>query len=107
MRLTRTSSDPIAEIGRTERRAPSAYELDKLFPAERCPADAELAQSRARGRARIPCRHRSARDSSEDRRYLTPLIVSRAGIAQADAERRVDEAIMGAATSSWRWPHRV
>ncbi len=68
-----------------------AYELDRLFRADRRPADAELTLSRAEA-SRILLRA-SGREglTSDDRAYLSRLVASRTGIAQPDAERRVDE----------------
>jgi hypothetical protein len=76
-----------------------AYELDKLFRAERRAADAELTYNRAEaGRILLATAGRQG-ITSGDRAYLARLVVSRTGIAQPDAERRVDEAITGAMTA--------
>lgn len=73
-----------------------AYELDKLFRAERRPTDAEPTYSRAEaGRILLAAAGRQG-ISSGDRAYLARLVASRTGIAQPDAERRVEEAITAA-----------
>jgi hypothetical protein len=73
-----------------------AYELDKLFRAERRPTDAEPTYSRGEaGRLLLAAASRQG-ISSADRAYLARLVASRTGIAQPDAERRVEEAITAA-----------
>jgi len=69
----------------------------KPFRAERCPADAELCRAGAEsaGRVSFAATGRLAIVQTIWA-YLTRLTASRTGIAQADAERQVDEAIMGA-----------
>jgi hypothetical protein len=73
-----------------------AYELDKLFRAEKRPTDGELTYSRGEaGRILLASAGRQG-ITSADRAYLARLIASRTGIAQPDAERRVDEAVTAA-----------
>jgi hypothetical protein len=73
-----------------------AYELDKLLRAEKRPTDAEPTYSRAEaGRLLLAAASRQG-ISSDDRAYLARLVASRTGIAQPDAERRVEEAITAA-----------
>jgi hypothetical protein len=73
-----------------------AYELDKLFRAEKRPADAELTYGRAEaGRILLASAGRQG-ITSADRAYLARLVASRTGIAQPDTERRVDEAVTAA-----------
>ena len=73
-----------------------AYELDKLFRAEKRPADAELTYGRAEaGRILLASAGRRG-ITSADRAYFSRLVASRTGIAQPDAERRVDEAVTAA-----------
>ena len=73
-----------------------AYELDRLFRAEKRPADAELTYSRAEaGRILLASAGRQG-ITSADRAYLARLVASRTGIAQPDTERRVDEAVTAA-----------
>jgi hypothetical protein len=73
-----------------------AYDLDKLFRAERRPADADMNYSRAEA-ARIlltASGHRGV--SAEDRSYLVRLVASRTGLAGPEAERRTDAVIASA-----------
>ena len=73
-----------------------AYELDKLFRAERRPTAAEPTYSRAEaGRILLAAASRQG-ISSADRAYLARLVASQTGIAQPDAERRVEEAVTAA-----------
>jgi hypothetical protein len=73
-----------------------AYELDRLFRAERHPPQADLTYSRAEaGRILLAATGRQG-ISPEDRTYLARLVAATTGIAQPDAERRVDMAITGA-----------
>jgi hypothetical protein len=67
-----------------------AYELDRLFRAERRP-NADLDYPRAEA-ARILLTTASHRGMlPEDRTYLVRLVAAQAGLAQPDAERRVDD----------------
>ena len=76
-----------------------AYELDKLFRAERRPTEAEPTYSRAEaGRILLAASGRQGIPPG-DREYLARLVASRTGIAPPDAERRVEEAITGARTA--------
>jgi Mu transposase-like protein len=73
-----------------------AYELDRLFRAEKRPADAELTYIRAEaGRILLASAGRQG-ITSADRVYLAQLVAGRTGIAQPEAERRVDEAVTAA-----------
>jgi hypothetical protein len=69
-----------------------AYDLDRLFRAERRP-NADLDYPRAEA-ARILLTASSHRGvAPDDRAYLVRLTAAYTGLAQPDAERRVDEAI--------------
>ena len=73
-----------------------AYDLDRLFRAERRPADADMNYNRAEA-ARIlltASGHRGV--SAEDRAYLVRLVASRTGLAPPEAERRADAVIASA-----------
>jgi hypothetical protein len=73
-----------------------AYELDRLFRAERHPPQADLTYSRAEaGRILLAATGRQG-ITPDDRTYLARLVAATTGIAQPDAERRVDMAITGA-----------
>jgi hypothetical protein len=70
-----------------------AYDLDRLFRAERRPANVDLAYPRSEA-ARIlltSTGHRGV--TAEDRTYLIRLTSGVTGLAQPDAERRVDAVI--------------
>ncbi|MBV8936632.1 MAG: hypothetical protein JO320_28225 [Alphaproteobacteria bacterium] len=73
-----------------------AYELDRLFRAERRPADGDLAYSRAEASRILLTATGRQGITPEDRAYLARLVASRTGIGQPDAERRVADAIAGA-----------
>ena len=76
-----------------------AYELDRLFRAERRKSEADMTYIRAEaGRIMLAATGRQG-ISSEDRTYLAGLVAANAGIAPADAERRVDVAITAATTA--------
>jgi len=72
-----------------------AYDLDRLFRAERR-AQGDMTYARAEaGRILL---HATSREGirPDDRGYLARLVAAQTGIAQPDAERRVDEAIAAA-----------
>jgi hypothetical protein len=76
-----------------------AYELDRLFRGDRRPVEGDIAYSRAEaGRILLAATGRRG-ITSDDRAYLVRLIAARTGIAQPDAERRVDDAISAATTA--------
>jgi hypothetical protein len=73
-----------------------AYDLDKLFRAERRPAGTDMAYHRAEaGRILLTA---SGHDgvTADDRGYLVRLVGQTTGVAQAEAERRVGTAIESA-----------
>jgi hypothetical protein len=73
-----------------------AYELDRLFRAERRPVDGDLTYSRAEaGRILLAATGRQG-ITPDDRGYLVRLVANRTGIAQPDAEHRVADAITAA-----------
>jgi hypothetical protein len=79
-----------------------AYELDSLFRAERRPPEGDLTYNRAEaGRILLAATGRRG-ISPDDRSYLVRLVANRTGIAQPDAERRVDNAIAAATTAVQR-----
>jgi hypothetical protein len=76
-----------------------AYELDRLFRAERHPAQADLNYSRAEaGRILLAASGRQG-ITPEDRAYLVRIVAADTGAAPPDAERRVDTAITAATTA--------
>jgi hypothetical protein len=76
-----------------------AYELDRLFRAGPRPAQGDLTYTRAEaGRILLTATGRSGA-APEDRAYLARLVAATTGIAEPDAERRVNDAIAGATTA--------
>jgi hypothetical protein len=76
-----------------------AYDLDRLFRAERRPADVDMTYSRAEAARILLTASGHGGITGEDRAYLTRLVASRTGLAQPDAERRVDTVIASARTN--------
>ena len=76
-----------------------AYELDRLFRADRHPPQPDLNYSRAEaGRILLAASGREG-ITPEDRAYLVRLVAADTGAPPPDAERRVDTAITAAATA--------
>jgi hypothetical protein len=76
-----------------------AYELDRLFRADRHPPQADLNYSRAEaGRILLAASGRQG-ITPEDRAYLVRIVAADTGAAPPDAERRVDTAITAATTA--------
>jgi hypothetical protein len=76
-----------------------AYELDRLFRAERHPPAADLNYSRAEaGRILLAATGRQG-ITPEDRTYLVRLVAAETGAPPPDAERRVDVATAAATTA--------
>lgn len=73
-----------------------AYDLDRLFRAERRPANTDMAEVRAEAARILLTASSHSGVSAEDRTYLTRLVSTTTGLAASDAERRVDFAITGA-----------
>jgi len=70
-----------------------AYDLDRLFRAEKRPPDVDMSYTRAEaGRILLTASSHSG-VTGDDRAYLIRLVSSRTGLAPADAERRTDAAI--------------
>jgi MFS family permease len=76
-----------------------AYELDRLFRGDRRPIEGEIVYVRAEA-SRILLKAIGRNGiTPDDRSYVVGLVAARTGVAPADAERRVDDAITGAATA--------
>jgi hypothetical protein len=73
-----------------------AYELDRLFRGDRRPVEGDITYARAEA-ARILLAATGRRGiTPDDRGYLARFVAARTGIAQPDAERRVEDAITAA-----------
>jgi hypothetical protein len=72
-----------------------AYDLDRLFRSERR-EQGNLAYSRAEATRILLAANSRAGMKPDDRDYLTRLVASQTGIAQPEANRRVEEAIAAA-----------
>ena len=70
-----------------------AFELDRLFRADRRPGEAVEPDVRAQAARIITTSLGHADMAAEDRAYLVRLVMARTGLAQPDAERRVAEVI--------------
>jgi len=88
-------SSPVATAGEPL----IAYELDRLFRAERHPPESQLAYARAEAARVLLAAAGRHGITPDDRTYLARLVASQTGAAPADAERRVDVAITAAATA--------
>ena len=76
-----------------------AYDLDRLFRLDRRPVEAEIAYNRAEaGRILLKTGSREGIEP-DDRAYLVRLVMGRTGLAQGDAEHRVDDVIASAHTA--------
>jgi hypothetical protein len=75
-----------------------AYDLDRLFRSERR-QEGDISYARAEaGRILLTASSHSGLQP-DDRTYLARLVAARTGLAQADAERRVDEVVVRARDS--------
>ncbi|MGZ5844776.1 MAG: hypothetical protein ACXWJL_07240 [Xanthobacteraceae bacterium] len=70
-----------------------AFELDRLFRADRRPGEAVEPDVRAQAARIITTSLGHADMAAEDRAYLVRLVMARTGLAQPDAERRVTEVV--------------
>ena len=76
-----------------------AYELDRLFRGDRRPVEGDITYARAEaGRILLAATGRRG-ITPDDRAYLARLVAARTGIAQPDAERKVEDAIAAATTA--------
>ena len=70
-----------------------AFELDRLFRTDRRPNDAVEPDIRAQAARIITTGFGHADMAADDRAYLVRMVMTRTGLAQPDAERRVTEVI--------------
>jgi hypothetical protein len=76
-----------------------AYELDRLFRGDRLAVEGDVTDARAEaGRILLAATGRRG-ITPDDRAYLARLVAARTGIAEPDAERRVEDAITAATTA--------
>ena len=73
-----------------------AFDLDRLLRGERRPGDADLAQTRAEAARILLTSSGHSGVAAEDRAHLVRLVAIRTGLAQPDAERRVNTVIASA-----------
>jgi hypothetical protein len=73
-----------------------AYELDRLFRGDRHAVEGDISYARAEAARILLAATGRQGISPNDRGYLASLIAARTGIAQPDAERRVEDAITAA-----------
>jgi hypothetical protein len=76
-----------------------AYELDRLFRGDRHAVEGDISYVRAEAARILLAATGRQGISPNDRGYLASLIAARTGIAQPDAERRVEDAITAASTA--------
>ena len=72
-----------------------AYDLDRLFRSDRRP-QGDLAYSRAEATRILLAATSREGMKPDDRTYLARVVASQTGVAQPDAERRVDDAVAAA-----------
>jgi hypothetical protein len=78
------------------------YEIDRLFRSDRRPVEGDMTYIRAEaGRILLAATGRRG-ITPDDKAYLARLVATTTGIAPADAERRVNDAIIGATTAVQR-----
>jgi hypothetical protein len=87
-KATPTTNAPSTTAGE----ALMAYDLDRLFRSER-PTPADIAYTRAEASRILMTAGSRAGIRQDDHQYLTGLVSNRTGVAPAEAERRVQEAI--------------
>ncbi len=76
---------------------PSAYLTDTLFRSERpAPASGDVAPARAEVGRIVATSLRNGDMTAADRTYVASVIAAQTGIAQADAEKRISDAIQQA-----------
>jgi hypothetical protein len=93
------AAQPAASPAATAGEPLIAYELDRLFRTDRRPVEADMTYSRAEaGRILLAATGRQG-ITPDDRAYLVRMVSTRTGIAPADADHRVNDAIVGATTA--------
>lgn len=91
--LTSKTAPPATSSATTAGEPLIAYELDRLFRGDRRAVEGDITYARAEA-ARILLAATGRRGiTPDDRAYLARLVAARTGLAQPDAERRVEDAI--------------
>ena len=75
-----------------------AYDLDRLFRSDRRP-QGDLSYSRAEANRILLASTSREGMKPDDRGYLSHVVAAQTGVAQPDAEKRVDEAMEAARTA--------
>ena len=75
-----------------------AYDLDRLFRSDRRP-QGDISYSRAEANRILLAATSREAIKPDDRAYLARVVAAQTGIAQPDAEKRVDEAVEAARTA--------
>jgi hypothetical protein len=97
--LTSKTAPPATSSATTAGEPLIAYELDRLFRGDRRAVEGDITYARAEaGRILLAATGRQG-ITPEDRAYLARLVAARTGLAQPDAERRVEDAITAASTA--------
>jgi hypothetical protein len=76
-----------------------SYELDKLFRSARRPANVDVSAERAEAGRILMTSSSHTGVSSDDKSYLAQQVAATTGLAQPDADRRVDRAIADSKTA--------
>ena len=76
-----------------------AYELDRLFRGDRRAVEGDITYARAEAGGILLAATGRQGITPDDRAYLARFVAARTGLAQPDAERRVEDAITAASTA--------
>lgn len=97
--LSSKTAPPASSSATTASEPLIAYELDRLFRGDRRAVEGDITYARAEaGRILLAATGRQG-ITPDDRAYLARLVAARTGLAQPDAERRVEDAITAASTA--------
>ena len=92
------SVPPVAAPTANAGEALIAYDLDRLFRSDRRP-QGDISYSRAEANRILLAATSRAGMKPDDRTYLARVVAGQTGIAQPEAEKRVDEAVEAARTA--------
>ena len=97
--LSSKTAPPASSSATTASEPLIADELDRLFRGDRRAVEGDITYARAEaGRILLAATGRQG-ITPDDRAYLARLVAARTGLAQPDAERRVEDAITAASTA--------